>query len=700
MAKFYCLIILCFAVQLALAEDRISVDTVGTVGTITATAGYSIADSLHSATSSGLTSELDFPGGHLTSTSKEASTSGEAYTVGGSDQRNSQSLALRSRQARGKPQTQWRPPNSGSEEDKDQGGASSYPLNEQLYSVKPQTFDPPPPSQLSNGKPVDDSEEKSSVPAVTYGKKMHKDNEHDDRPTFGSSDWSEEVRMKFDADKPTRSRKKNRYQQDSSQEKRKPLPKKLAGDSGSGSTDGGGSGGSSSGSSSDHKDGWQEVSPNLEIATGYVTTVQDHDSSQESTSSSESYKTHTTPYEHHHTESISSIEHTAPAEPQNFNHKQVLSKMNHFDFSNAVSQVSKTPREKRLNYQPSSPPPPPSRYPYSGHQSPLQSIVPSSVSPIKSVKIEQPNYHSIVVPIPFTHQMYAAMTDAGAFGHHQYPQLQSTSSSTVHQAMMSLPVVHNVFFKTDENGAGKTMPAIVIPLKPEYLQHLQQQQQYSSLESDSPSLRPSTSGKLPFQGQQQQHLQSSAYSGQQQQQSSGNKQKQSKPKKPVFVKPEEGRVKQPFSLQQHSYYNPYAAAAAAAAAAGHHQHPHHQQQQSQQQQYHESADDNRYAQSSGAPIQSTVHPYAHSVIVKRPQAYGYVSPAVNKFRGPSADDTVQLQLQAQLQQPQMPQMPFKAAYHGNYAYLTGGPEEDYPYRPIYKDVKKRNDVMVVRSAAA
>ncbi|XP_050539877.1 uncharacterized protein LOC126904699 [Daktulosphaira vitifoliae] len=681
MTSFYNLVILLFVRLVIAAEKRISVDTVGSV---TATAGYSISDSAHPPIPSALTSEMNFTGHHHSITSKEISNSAEMYTSEGLDHQNQQSLALRSRQARGK-HNQRRPHGSGSVEDNSQG-ESSYPLQDQLYNVKPLTFDVPPTSQSSSIKHISNSEEKNSMPSITYGKKMHKNEDSSERPTYGNGDWSEEVRIKFDGDKSTKSRKKNRYQNDSSQEKRKHIPKKMSNDND------GESSSSSEGTISataDSKDGWQEVSPNLEIATGYSTSVNDHDSSRDSSSSLESHKSQNTPF-YHSSESISSIENTAIAEPQNFNHKQVLSKMNHFDFSNAVPQINKASREKRLNYQPSLSAPLP-RYPYTGHQSPsptpLQAISSSSVPPIKSVKVDPPNYHSIVVPIPMTHNIYTSLADALPYSlYHQQLQI-ATSPNSVHQNMMSLPVVHNVFFKTDENGGGKTMPAIVIPLKPEYLQHLQQQQ-YSSLETDVQ--RPLISSKLPFHSPQQ--LTSGSFGGNHQHQTSSHKPKSSKAKKPVFMKSEDSRIKQPFTLQQHSYYNPYAAAAATAASTSN-QYSHQQQQQGPPQ-YHESLDDNRYAQTVGMPVQSTINPFTNSLASKRPQTYGYVTPGVNKFRGPSAEDTVQLQIQQQQQQLQ-PQIPFKSSYNGNFAYLTGGAEEDYPYRPIYKETKKRNDIMFV-----
>lgn len=228
------------------------------MGSITATAGYSVSDN-HSPTVSSLTSNLDFGSDH--DSSKDASSSSEAYTSSPVI-RNTQSLALRSRQARGKP-SQWK--QSGSVEEKDTG-IVTFPLNEhrvneQLYSVKPQTFDN---QQVTDNKSNESNEQ--SVPSITYGKKMHKNNEHDDRPVFNN--WSEEVHMKFNNDKPIRPRKKNKHQEDSSQEKRKPQTNKLT------NTD------------SDNKDGWQEVSPNMEIATGFSTTVQENDSSLESSVSS------------------------------------------------------------------------------------------------------------------------------------------------------------------------------------------------------------------------------------------------------------------------------------------------------------------------------------------------------------------------------------------------------------------------------
>lgn len=247
--------ILCLA-QFALSEDRISVDT---VGAITATAGYSVSDGHSSSTAVSLTSPtIDLSTDRTFS--KDVSTSSEAYSSTPGI-RNSQSLALRSRQARGKP-SQWQ--QNGSEEGKDLG-ITMYPLmdhraNEQLYNVKPQTFDNP-----STDNKREESVE-NSAPSITYGKKMLKTDGHDDRPVF--TDWSQETGLKFDNDKPIRSRKKNKHQQDSSQEKRKPQFKKT------------------NTGSVDNKDGWQEVSPNMEIATGFSTTVQEHVSSQESSGSS------------------------------------------------------------------------------------------------------------------------------------------------------------------------------------------------------------------------------------------------------------------------------------------------------------------------------------------------------------------------------------------------------------------------------
>lgn len=239
-----------------MCEDRISVET---VGTITATAGYSIADS-NSPTIKSLTSSIEFSGDH--DSTKDTSASSEVYSSLTPGLRGPQSLSLRSRQARGKPpgQTSW------SAEEKD---LTSYPLtdhrtNEQLYSVKPQTFDGQS-SQLTDVK-SNESVEKT-VPSITYGKKMHINDGHDDRPVFNN--WSEEVHMSFDNSKPNRSRRKNKLQLDSEQEKRKTQNKKLTGDS-----------------INDNKDGWQELSPNLEMATGIITSVQEHDSSQESSGSS------------------------------------------------------------------------------------------------------------------------------------------------------------------------------------------------------------------------------------------------------------------------------------------------------------------------------------------------------------------------------------------------------------------------------
>lgn len=294
MIAIFCLI------QLTRAEDRISVDT---VGTITATAGYSITDS-QSPTSASLTSSLDFPIDHHGVSSSKETTSASAesgYTPAPPPPANrnaAQSLALRSRQARGKP-PHW---SGQSAEEKDHEiHFDDHRLNEQLYNVKPQTFDDQQRSQhhhhhpstaltdsKSSSSSSDESAEKSMpVPSITYGKKMVKNDGHDDRPVFGG-DWSEEVRMKFDAEKPVRSRKRNKHhhQDGSQQDKRKPQQTVKTTTA---MTSGGGSsiGGSSSG---DNRDGWQEVSPNMEIATGFSTTVHEHESSQESQSSGSSGK--------------------------------------------------------------------------------------------------------------------------------------------------------------------------------------------------------------------------------------------------------------------------------------------------------------------------------------------------------------------------------------------------------------------------
>lgn len=249
---YYLQVILCL-VQFTLSEDRISVDT---VGTITATAGYSIVDNNHSPTVTSLSSNLDFTSDH--DSSKDSSSSSEAYTPA-SGLRNSQSLALRTRQARGKP-NQWQ--HSGSVEDKDVE-ITTFPLNDhrvndQLYSVKPQTFDGSS-SQLADVRSNESGEK--LVPAITYGKKMQINDGDDDRPAIFNN-WSEEVHSKFENDKPIKSRKKS-----AGQEKRKTQINKIM-------------------SGGDNKDGWQEVSPNMEIATGFSATVQDHDSSQETSSSS------------------------------------------------------------------------------------------------------------------------------------------------------------------------------------------------------------------------------------------------------------------------------------------------------------------------------------------------------------------------------------------------------------------------------
>jgi hypothetical protein len=235
---------------------------VDTVGTITATAGYSITDN-HSPTASSLTSSIEFPGDH--DTSKDSSSSVETYSPG-ADSRSTQSLGLRNRQARGKP-SQWQ--SSGSVEEKDPGIAT-FPLtdhhvSEQLYNVKPQTFD------IQSSQSTDIKSDESVEKTIAYNKKMQKNDGHDDRPVF--TDWSEEIRMKFDNDKPIRSRRKNKNQQDSvQQEKRKQQMKKLT----SGNTD--------------KKDGWQELTPNMEMATGIITTVPDHDSSQDTSGSSGTLK--------------------------------------------------------------------------------------------------------------------------------------------------------------------------------------------------------------------------------------------------------------------------------------------------------------------------------------------------------------------------------------------------------------------------
>ncbi|XP_026817322.1 basic-leucine zipper transcription factor A-like [Rhopalosiphum maidis] len=735
MAKLNGMVIFCL-VQLTLSEDRISVDT---VGTITATAGYSIADN-HSPTIKSLTSSIEFSGDH--DSSKESSSSSESYSSLTPSLRSSQSLSLRSRQARGKSPSQ-----SWSAEEKDLGNPSfsltDHRLNEQLYSVKPQTFENQSP-QLSDVK-SNESVEKSSI---TYGKKMHKNDGHDDRPVF--NDWSEEVHMAFD-NKSIRSRRKNKHQLDSEQEKRKTQNKKL--------TENG----------SNIKDGWQELSPNMEIATGIITSVQEHDTSQESSGSSELFKAH-----HHpdlfHEDGVSSAEDAVhQTEPQNFDHKQVLSKMNHFDFSNAVPQGNKTPppREKRLNYlQPGGGGPPPvARYPFSGAgplQQPsqqMQVVGPSSqphpaavnAATAKAVKIEQPsatpNYHSIVVPIPISHQMYASIGGDPTSPVHGH----QLASSTVQQAMMSLPVVHNVFFKTDENGGGKIMPAIVIPLKPEYLHQLQQQhyahaQQQHSAGDDSLNAaghqRPVHQGAgkaLQFQQLHHQQLQQQ----QQQQQSSASptpyaqKPKTGKVKKPFGLQMKDNdlqhRVKQPFSLQHQFYNNPFAAGGG---AVGHVQlhHAGHQQQHGGGQQHpqHDAPDDSRYAQTAAAPDSVPIHAFpgaGHPIVVKRPHAYGYASPTsptatkysqtVNKSpqlhhhnhnnhhhhphnnnlhhhhqqQQPSTEE-----LATAIAQQQLLQQPYKATtYHPGYAYLNG-PDDDYPYKPIYKDMNKRNDVLVVRTS--
>lgn len=239
-----------------------------TVGTITATAGYSITDN-HSPTASSLTSSIEFTGDH--DTSKDLSSSVENYTPSAGP-RSTQSLGLRNRQARGKP-NQWQ--SSRSVEEKD-SGIATFPLtdhdvSEQLYNVKPQTFD------IQSSQSTDIKSDESVEKTITYGKKMQKNDGHDDRPVF--TDWSEEVHMKFDNDKPLRSRRKNKNQQDNGQqEKRKQQMKKFT----SGNTD--------------NKDGWQELTPNMEMATGIITTVQDHDSSQETSGSSGTLKNYYTFY--------------------------------------------------------------------------------------------------------------------------------------------------------------------------------------------------------------------------------------------------------------------------------------------------------------------------------------------------------------------------------------------------------------------
>lgn len=284
--RFFFQMILCL-VRLARAEDRISVDT---VGTITATAGYSISDNSHSPTAVTTSllqtsSSTDFLVAGRDSSKDESSSSGssdETYTAPVPELRhNSQSLALRSRQARGKANgnAQWHH-DRGSVEDKDVAAEmtpfpyTDHRINEQLYNVKPQTFSTDHQSSSSGAK-SGESVEKS----VPYGKKMQKngggfDDEQDDRrPVFDN--WSEEVH----GERPSRSRKKNKSQLDAatSQEKRRPQMNAIA---------------AANNVAENDKDGWREVSPNMEIATGYSATVQHlHESSQEASGSSGTFIT-------------------------------------------------------------------------------------------------------------------------------------------------------------------------------------------------------------------------------------------------------------------------------------------------------------------------------------------------------------------------------------------------------------------------
>jgi len=501
----------------------------------------------------------------------------------------------------------------------------------------------------------------------------------------------------------------------------------------------------------------------------------------------ELFKAHHQP-DLYNADSISSLEDAVhQAEPQNFNHKQVLSKMNHFDFSNAVSQANKAPppREKRLNYlQPSGIGLSASRYPFSGggplQQSQVQAVGPSAqphsaaaaaaiaAAAAKSVKIEQPSatptYHSIVVPIPLSHQMYAAIGGDSSSPVHGH----QLASSTIQQAMMSLPVVHNVFFKTDENGGGKTMPAIVIPLKPEYLHQLQQQhyahaaQQQQLTVDDSLNaaghqlpVHQGAAKALQFQQLHQQQLQQQQPSASPSSVSPSSsltpspyaqKPKTAKVKKPFGLMKDndlQHRVKQPFGLQHQFYNNPFAGGGG---GAGHVQlhHAGHQQQHGGGGHQHsqlEATDDSRYTQTATAPAPVPIHAYSgtgHPIVVKRPHAYGYVSPAspastkyaqaVNKSpplhhhnhnnhhhhhnnlhhhhqpqqqqqQQPSTEELAAAIAQQQLiQQQQQQHQQLKATtYHPGYAYLNG-PDDDYPYKPIYKDMNKRNDVLIVRSA--
>lgn len=288
---------------MAPAEDRISVDT---VGTITATAGYSVSDSSHhSAPTAVSLSPLsaEFTGDPSKDSASSSSSSVESFgpsavaTVRGGS-RPGQSLALRSRQARGKPATlqqqqqqPWLQQQNGGSGSVEEGKDASYPyavdeqhrVNEQLYSVKPQTFDNPqsPTSQsqqttLSTSSSVADgkSDESSEAP-ITYGSKktLKNDGPHDDRPVYvpataaaaaGPGDWSsDEMRPKYEGgggDK-VRSRKKTGSGPDKS--RRASPVKRVTAD-----------------------DGWQEVSPNMEIATGYSATVPDHYTSSQETSDS------------------------------------------------------------------------------------------------------------------------------------------------------------------------------------------------------------------------------------------------------------------------------------------------------------------------------------------------------------------------------------------------------------------------------
>lgn len=290
--------ILCLAAGVELAEDRISVDT---VGAITATAGYSVSDGGHHSSPTAVSlspSSAEFAGDPSKDSASSSSSSVESFgpsamaAVRGGP-RPGQSLALRSRQARGKPATlqqqqqqPWLQQQNGGSGSVEEGKDASYPyavdeqhrVNEQLYSVKPQTFDnpqsPSSQSQQTTSSVADGKSDESSEAPITYGSKKTQKNDggpHDDRPVYvpataaaGPGDWSsDEVRPKYDGDK-VRSRKKNGGGPDKS---RRTSPAKKV-------------------TAVTADDGWQEISPNMEIATGYSATVPDHYTSSQETSGS------------------------------------------------------------------------------------------------------------------------------------------------------------------------------------------------------------------------------------------------------------------------------------------------------------------------------------------------------------------------------------------------------------------------------